>query len=136
LPLPARAIEDAILNPFETTLRTQVVAAAGRPIEWYRRHARPNLDSTTDHPNGVEQKAAPATRYSRAMKVGVAIGGTLGEVGSLAARAEAAGLESVWVAELDRTALVQAAAAISAALDLGARVVVSRGRRVPAPPGA
>ncbi|MGD0248059.1 MAG: TIGR03617 family F420-dependent LLM class oxidoreductase [Candidatus Limnocylindrales bacterium] len=48
------------------------------------------------------------------MKVGVAIGGTLGEVGSLAARAESAGLESVWVAELDRTALVQAAAAISA----------------------
>jgi probable F420-dependent oxidoreductase len=48
------------------------------------------------------------------MKVGVAIGGTLGEVATLAARAEAAGIESIWVAELDRTAFVQAAAAISA----------------------
>ena len=48
------------------------------------------------------------------MKVGLAIGGNLNEVAMLAARAEAAGLESVWLAELDRTAFVQAAAAISA----------------------
>jgi probable F420-dependent oxidoreductase len=49
-----------------------------------------------------------------AMKVGLAIGGHLREVTRLAGLAESAGLESVWVAELDRTALVQAAAAITA----------------------
>ena len=59
------------------------------------------------------------------MKVGVAIGGTIGEVASLAARAEAGGLESVWVAELDRTALVQAAAAISATSKIGVGTAVA-----------
>jgi probable F420-dependent oxidoreductase len=48
------------------------------------------------------------------MKVGVAIGGTIPEVADLARRAESAGLESVWLAELDRTAFVQASAAIAA----------------------
>lgn len=59
------------------------------------------------------------------MKVGVAIGGTIGEVAVLAARAEAAGLESVWLAELDRTALVQAAAAISATSRIGVGTAVA-----------
>ena len=59
------------------------------------------------------------------MKVGVAIGGTLGEVSDLAARAEAAGLESIWLAELDRTALVQAAAAISATSRIGVGTAVA-----------
>jgi probable F420-dependent oxidoreductase len=40
----------------------------------------------------------------------VALGGTVGDVVALARSAEAAGLESVWVAELDRSAFVQAAA--------------------------
>jgi probable F420-dependent oxidoreductase len=48
------------------------------------------------------------------MKIGIAIGGTMADVAELATRAEAAGLESVWLAELDRTAYVQAAAAINA----------------------
>jgi probable F420-dependent oxidoreductase len=48
------------------------------------------------------------------MKIGVAIGGSIPEVAVLARRAEAAGVESVWVAELDRSAFVQASAAISA----------------------
>ncbi len=48
------------------------------------------------------------------MRVGLAIGGSLQEVAALAGRAEAAGLESVWLAELDHSAFVQAAAAISA----------------------
>jgi alkanesulfonate monooxygenase SsuD/methylene tetrahydromethanopterin reductase-like flavin-dependent oxidoreductase (luciferase family) len=64
-------------------------------------------------------------RYSQAMKIGVAIGGSLQEVGILAARAEAAGLESVWLAELDRTALVQAAAAISATSRIGVGTAVA-----------
>ncbi|HEX7491916.1 MAG TPA: LLM class flavin-dependent oxidoreductase [Candidatus Limnocylindrales bacterium] len=59
------------------------------------------------------------------MKIGIAIGGTIGEVATLAARAEAGGLESVWVAELDRTALVQAAAAISATSHLGVGTAVA-----------
>jgi probable F420-dependent oxidoreductase len=53
------------------------------------------------------------------MKIGIAIGGTIVEVGDLARRAEAAGLESVWVAELDRTAFVQAAAAITQTQSIG-----------------
>jgi probable F420-dependent oxidoreductase len=53
------------------------------------------------------------------MKVGIAVGGTLTEVSTLAARAETAGLESVWLAELDRTAFVQAAAAIAATTSVG-----------------
>lgn len=45
------------------------------------------------------------------MKVGLAIGGSLQDVAALARRAEAAGLGSVWLAELDHSAFVQAAAA-------------------------
>jgi probable F420-dependent oxidoreductase len=48
------------------------------------------------------------------MKIGIAVGGSTSEVGVLARRAESAGLESVWVAELDRSAFVQAAAALTA----------------------
>jgi alkanesulfonate monooxygenase SsuD/methylene tetrahydromethanopterin reductase-like flavin-dependent oxidoreductase (luciferase family) len=59
------------------------------------------------------------------MKIGVAIGGTLQEIGVLAGRAEAAGLESVWLAELDRTALVQAAAAIAATSRIGVGTAVA-----------
>ena len=59
------------------------------------------------------------------MKIGLAIGGTMANVADLAARAEAAGLESVWVAELDRTALVQAAAAISATSRIGVGTAVA-----------
>jgi len=47
------------------------------------------------------------------------------EVAVLAARTEAAGLESVWLAELDRTALVQAAAAISATSRIGVGTAVA-----------
>jgi probable F420-dependent oxidoreductase len=53
------------------------------------------------------------------MKVGIALGGDLGSVSALSARAEAAGFESVWLAELDRSAFVQAAAAISATTRIG-----------------
>jgi probable F420-dependent oxidoreductase len=59
------------------------------------------------------------------MKIGVAVGGTLQEVSSLARKAEAAGLESVWLAELDRTALVQAAAAILATSRIGVGTAVA-----------
>lgn len=52
-------------------------------------------------------------------------GGTIGEVASLAAGAEAGGLDSVWVAELDRTALVQAAAAISTTSTIGVGTAVA-----------
>jgi probable F420-dependent oxidoreductase len=48
------------------------------------------------------------------MKIGIAIGGSISEIGALARRAELAGVESVWVAELDRSAFVQAAAALAA----------------------
>jgi probable F420-dependent oxidoreductase len=59
------------------------------------------------------------------MKIGIAIGGTLLDVASLAGRAEAAGLESIWLAELDRTALVQAAAAIAATSTIGVGTAVA-----------
>jgi probable F420-dependent oxidoreductase len=59
------------------------------------------------------------------MKIGIAIGGEAGTVGGLAARAEAAGLESVWLAELDRTAFMQAAAAISATSRVGVGTAVA-----------
>ncbi len=48
------------------------------------------------------------------MKIGLAIGGDPRTVGDLALRAERAGFESVWLAELDRSAFVQSAAAIAA----------------------
>jgi probable F420-dependent oxidoreductase len=59
------------------------------------------------------------------MKIGIAIGGTLLDVASLAGRAEVADLESVWLAELDRTALVQAAAAIAATSTIGVGTAVA-----------
>ncbi len=63
--------------------------------------------------------SGPSTGYSRNMKAGIAIGGNLREVAALAAGAESAGLESVWLAELDRTAFAQAAAAISTTTSIG-----------------
>ena len=59
------------------------------------------------------------------MKIGLAIGGSLQDVSALAGRAESAGLESVWLAELDRTALVQAAAAICATTRIGVGTAVA-----------
>jgi probable F420-dependent oxidoreductase len=59
------------------------------------------------------------------MRVGIAIGGSLQEVASLAGRAEAAGIESVWVAEIDRSAFVQAAAAIAATSRIGVGTAVA-----------
>ena len=48
------------------------------------------------------------------MRIGLGVGGPLGDVASCARQAEDAGLESVWVAELTRSAFVSAAAAIGA----------------------
>jgi probable F420-dependent oxidoreductase len=59
------------------------------------------------------------------MKVGVAIGGSIPEVADLAHRAESGGIESVWLAELDRTAFVQAAAAIAATTRIGVGTAVA-----------
>ena len=59
------------------------------------------------------------------MRVGITIGGSLPEVASLAGRAEAAGLESVWLAELDHSAFVQAAAAVSATTRIGVGTAVA-----------
>jgi probable F420-dependent oxidoreductase len=59
------------------------------------------------------------------MKIGIAIGGDGRTVAELAARAEAAGLESVWLAEIDRSAFVQAAAAISATSRVGVGTAVA-----------
>ena len=59
------------------------------------------------------------------MKVGVAIGGSLLEVADLAARAESAGLESIWLAELDHSAFVQAAAAIASTERIGVGTAVA-----------
>ena len=53
------------------------------------------------------------------MKIGIAVGGSLADVARLAARAEQADLESVWVAELDRSAFVQASTAIAATRTIG-----------------
>jgi probable F420-dependent oxidoreductase len=46
--------------------------------------------------------------------LGIAVGGTIGEVARAARPAEEAEFESVWVAELERSATIQAAAAIGA----------------------
>jgi probable F420-dependent oxidoreductase len=59
------------------------------------------------------------------MKIGIAVGGSIPEVGRLASRAEAAGLESIWLAELDHSAFVQAAAAISATSRIGVGTAVA-----------
>ncbi|HET7027612.1 MAG TPA: LLM class flavin-dependent oxidoreductase [Candidatus Limnocylindrales bacterium] len=48
------------------------------------------------------------------MNIGLALGGSLADVARGARVAEEAGFESVWVAELERSAFVQAAAAIAA----------------------
>src|SRR6185437_14894631 len=48
------------------------------------------------------------------VKIGLGLGGPLAEVQAAAAAAESAGFESVWLAELTRSALVSAAAAIGA----------------------
>ncbi|HEX9235820.1 MAG TPA: LLM class flavin-dependent oxidoreductase, partial [Actinomycetota bacterium] len=48
------------------------------------------------------------------MDIGIALGGDLEELGSLARAAERAGYESIWVAETARSAYIQAAAAVQA----------------------
>ncbi|HYX10517.1 MAG TPA: LLM class flavin-dependent oxidoreductase [Candidatus Acidoferrum sp.] len=48
------------------------------------------------------------------MRLGLGIGGSIADVADLARSAEKAGFESVWTAELTRSSLVQAAAAICA----------------------
>jgi probable F420-dependent oxidoreductase len=48
------------------------------------------------------------------MKLGLALGGSLRDVARHARQAEQEGLESAWVAELSRSAFVQAAAAVTA----------------------
>lgn len=53
------------------------------------------------------------------MKIGVVIGGDGRAVGRLAGRAEEAGLDSVWLAEIEHSAYVQAAAAIAATSRIG-----------------
>jgi probable F420-dependent oxidoreductase len=48
------------------------------------------------------------------LKLGIVVGGELSTLGALAAHAERAGFESIWVAETARTAFVQAAIVASA----------------------
>jgi probable F420-dependent oxidoreductase len=60
----------------------------------------------------TSQPAAPPERSSATL--GLGIGGSLDDVASHALMAERQGFESVWVAELTRSATVQAAAAIAA----------------------
>ena len=48
------------------------------------------------------------------MRLGIAIGGPLAQIGPLARRCEEAGFESIWIAETGRTAFVQAAVAAQA----------------------
>jgi probable F420-dependent oxidoreductase len=59
------------------------------------------------------------------MRLGLGIGGSLADVGSLAAMAERRGFESVWVAELTRSATIQAAAAIGATSTIGVGTAVT-----------
>ena len=59
------------------------------------------------------------------MEIGLAVAGNLQDVAALASRAEAAGIESVWLAELDRSAFVQAAVAISATSRIGVGTAVA-----------
>ena len=60
--------------------------------------------------------AAPAPS---AVMLGLGIGGSLADVARLALMAERRGFESAWVAELTRSATIQAAAAIAATLTIG-----------------
>jgi len=48
------------------------------------------------------------------MRIGIAIGGRLDQIGSVARRCEEAGFDSLWLAEAGRTAFIQAAAAAQA----------------------
>jgi probable F420-dependent oxidoreductase len=59
------------------------------------------------------------------MKFGIAIGGDMRGVAALAARAEAAGLESIWLAELDHSAFAQSAAAVAATTRIGVGTAVA-----------
>ena len=61
----------------------------------------------------------------RPIRLGLGIGGSLADVGSLAAMAERRGFESVWVAELTRSAPIQAAAAIAATSAIGVGTAVT-----------
>jgi probable F420-dependent oxidoreductase len=59
------------------------------------------------------------------MKVGIAVGGSIADVQDFSRRAEAAGVDSVWVAELDHSAFVQAAAAVAATSSIGVGTAVA-----------
>ena len=48
------------------------------------------------------------------VRIGIAIGGRLDQIGSVARRCEEAGFDSLWLAEAGRTAFIQAAAAAQA----------------------
>src|SRR5207248_9230911 len=48
------------------------------------------------------------------MRIGIAIGGRLDQIGSVARRCEEAGFDSLWLAEAGRTAFIQAATAAQA----------------------
>jgi probable F420-dependent oxidoreductase len=48
------------------------------------------------------------------VRLGIAIGGPLGELAALARRCEEAGFDSLWIAETGRTAFIQAAIAVQA----------------------
>jgi probable F420-dependent oxidoreductase len=54
-----------------------------------------------------------------AVRIGLGIGGSIADVAGLALMAERRGFESVWVAELTRSATIQAAAAIGATSAIG-----------------
>jgi probable F420-dependent oxidoreductase len=59
------------------------------------------------------------------VRLGLGIGGSLADVGALAAMAERRRFESVWVAELTRSATIQAAAAIAATSAIGVGTAVT-----------
>jgi alkanesulfonate monooxygenase SsuD/methylene tetrahydromethanopterin reductase-like flavin-dependent oxidoreductase (luciferase family) len=59
------------------------------------------------------------------MEIGLAVAGNLQDVAALASRAEAAGIESVWLAELDRSALRAGRSAISATSRIGVGTAVA-----------
>ena len=56
---------------------------------------------------------APRTE-EHAVRIGIAIGGPLDQIGDIARRCEHAGFDSIWIAEASRTAFIQAAVAAQA----------------------
>jgi len=52
------------------------------------------------------------------MRIGIAIGGPLDQIGTVARRCEEAGFDSLWIAETGRTAFIQAAVAAQATMTI------------------